>query len=237
MSEQNYWTRVSRRRLSRRTLLSGSARAGIGAVGLALVGCGDDDDDGPAAAQVAQQAEQQDQPAAQQQDQQQAAPQAAQQTEQQADQQAAQADADQQAEDQAVQQQAAETVSTSQAPTGEVRWPLSSNVSGLEGTTGTGGGDHQILWPIFDNLVSYDASLTPTESRSLAESWEIPDPLKVIFNLRSGVLYHDLTELTADTTRLHIERGKTVDGSNVKADLAAISRASIQLTRRPRFSR
>ena len=225
MSEQNYWSRVSRRQLSRRALLSGSARAGIGAVGLALVGCGDDDDDGPAAAQVAQQAEQQDQPAAQQQDQQQAAPQqAAQQTEQQADQQAAQADADQQAEDQAVQQQAAETVSTTQAPTGEVRWPMSSNVSGLEGTTGTGGGDHQILWPIFDNLVSYDASLTPTESRSLAESWEIPDPLKVIFNLRSGVLYHDLTELTADTTRLHIERSKTVDGSNVKADLAAIAR-------------
>ena len=28
-----------------------------------------------------------------------------------------------------------------------------TNVSGLEGTTGTGGGDHQVLWPIFDNLV------------------------------------------------------------------------------------
>jgi ABC-type transport system substrate-binding protein len=105
-----------------------------------------------------------------------------------------------------------------------VRWPTVTNVSGLEGTTGTGGGDHQILWPIFDNLVSYDANLTPTESRSLAESWEIPDSLQVIFNLRSGVLYHDLTELTADTTRLHIERGQTVDGSNVKADLAAIAR-------------
>ncbi len=105
-----------------------------------------------------------------------------------------------------------------------MRWPTQTNVSGLEGTTGTGGGDHQVLWPIFDNLVSYDASLTPTESRSLAESWEIPDPLQVIFNLRPGVLYHDLTKLTADTTRLHIERGKTVDGSNVKADLAAIDR-------------
>ena len=80
------------------------------------------------------------------------------------------------------------------------------------------------MWTIFDNLVSYDASLNPTESRSLAESWEIPDPLNVIFNLRSGVLYHDLTELTADSTRLHIERGQTLDGSNVKADLAAIDR-------------
>ena len=123
-----------------------------------------------------------------------------------------------------MQQQAAETVSTAQAPTGEVRWPTTTNVSGLEGTTGTGGGDHQILWPIFDNLVSYNAGLEPTESRSLAESWEIPDPLRVVFNLRRGVKYHDMTDLTADSTRLHIERGKTVDGSNVKADLAAIDR-------------
>ena len=74
-----------------------------------------------------------------------------------------------------------------------MRWPTTTNVSGLEGTTGTGGGDHQILWPIFDNLVSYKAGLEPTD-------------------------------LTADTTRLHIERGQTVDGSNVKADLAAIDR-------------
>ena len=45
MSERNYWKRQSGRRLSRRTLLGASARAGVGAAGLALVGCGDDDDD------------------------------------------------------------------------------------------------------------------------------------------------------------------------------------------------
>ena len=220
MTERNNWSRISRKRLSRRTLLNVSARAGIGAAGIALVGCGDDDD-APAAAQV----EQQEQQAQQRQTQQ---PQAQQQTEQAAAQQADQAEQQDQAaaQQQREQQQAATAEATVAAhvPTGEVRWPMQSNVSGLEGTTGTGGGDHQVLWPIFDNLVSYDASLTPTESRSLAESWEIPEPLRVIFNLRSGVLYHDLTELTADTTRLHIERGQTVDGSNVKADLAAIAR-------------
>ncbi len=224
MTEQTYWTRISRRRLSRRTLLSLSARAGVGAAGLALVGCGDDDDgDAPAAARVEQEQQQAAQPARQQ-----AQQQAQQQAEQAAEQQAQQAEQQDQAaaQQQQEQQQAAvaEATVAAHVPTGEVRWPMSSNVSGLEGTTGTGGGDHQVLWPIFDNLVSYDATLTPTESRSLAESWEIPDPLKVIFTLRSGVLYHDLTELTADTTRLHIERSKTVDGSNVKADLAAIAR-------------
>ena len=41
MSEQNYWTR----RLSRRGIFRGGAVAGVGLVGAALIGCGDDDDD------------------------------------------------------------------------------------------------------------------------------------------------------------------------------------------------
>ncbi len=39
--QSNYWLR---RKISRRTTLRGSALAGVGAAGLALVGCGDDDD-------------------------------------------------------------------------------------------------------------------------------------------------------------------------------------------------
>ena len=68
MSESNYWSRMRRRRLSRRTLLGASARAGVGAAGLALVGCGDDDDDD------AQQTVAQSTAAPQQQQQQQATP-------------------------------------------------------------------------------------------------------------------------------------------------------------------
>ena len=227
MTERNYWRQLRRRQLSRRALLHVSARAGIGAVGLALVGCGDDDDDGqPTAAQVEQQEQQAQPQAAQPQQQQVQQQQAQQQTEETAEQQAQQVEQQEQAAaQQQEQQEAAEAQATvsDHTPTGEVRWPTSTNISGLEGTTGTGGGDHQVLWTIFDNLVSYNSELTPTEDRSLAESWEVPDPLRVIFNMRRGVLYHDLTELTADSTRLHIERGQTIDGSNVKADLAAIA--------------
>ena len=39
------WDRLERRRLTRRALLSRSARLGLGAAGLALVGCGGGDDD------------------------------------------------------------------------------------------------------------------------------------------------------------------------------------------------
>ena len=50
MSASNYWTRLRRQKISRRTMLGASAKAGVGAAGLALVGCGDDDDDAAPAA-------------------------------------------------------------------------------------------------------------------------------------------------------------------------------------------
>ncbi len=89
MSERNYWQRLRRNRMSRRSLLRSSARAGIGATGLALVGCGcgcgggggDDDDAQPAAAQ-AQQQPQQEQAMQQEQAEQQAEQQAMQQEQQ-----------------------------------------------------------------------------------------------------------------------------------------------------------
>ncbi len=44
MTNSRYWDRVQKSRLSRRAMLAASARAGVGAAGLTLVGCGDDGD-------------------------------------------------------------------------------------------------------------------------------------------------------------------------------------------------
>ena len=44
MSTRNYWSTLRQRKISRRTMLGASAKAGVGAAGLALVGCGDDDE-------------------------------------------------------------------------------------------------------------------------------------------------------------------------------------------------
>ena len=52
-----HWSRIRSQRLSRRSVLKASARAGVGAAGLALVGCGGDDDDAQPQA-VAQQEQQ-----------------------------------------------------------------------------------------------------------------------------------------------------------------------------------
>ncbi len=50
MSTPKYWNTLRQRKISRRTMLGASAKAGVGAAGLALVGCGDDDDDAAPAA-------------------------------------------------------------------------------------------------------------------------------------------------------------------------------------------
>ena len=107
-------------------------------------------------------------------------------------------------------------------PTGEVRLAFEVNFSGTEGTTGTSGGDHWMLWSIYDNLVGYDTTLTPDPARSLARSWEVPDELTVIFNLRDNVQYHDGTPLSAESVRLHMERGKTLEVSRIAGDLDAL---------------
>ena len=116
----------------------------------------------------------------------------------------------------------AEEEAMADMPSGEVRWPTVQNLSALEATVGTGGDDHQAFWAVHDNLVVYNPNLSPDAEVSLAQSWEIPDPLNVIFNLRDGVLYHDGTVLSSETVRLHIERGKNLEVSRIKADLDAV---------------
>lgn len=74
MSEKTGWKHLVARRYNRRTVLSMSARAGVGAAGLALVGCGDDDDDEPAVAETPAEQQEQEQAPAQEQAQEQAEP-------------------------------------------------------------------------------------------------------------------------------------------------------------------
>ena len=109
MTERNYWQRLRRNRMTRRSLLRASGRAGVGAAGLALVGCGGDDDSVSQVQQRQQQQQQVMQQQAQQQQQQQAMQQQAQQEQQQsaADQQAQQAEQQEQTADEADQQQQA----------------------------------------------------------------------------------------------------------------------------------
>ncbi len=200
MSERNYWQRMRRQRLSRRALLGASARAGVGAAGLALVGCGDGGDDqqqaAPAPSSSAaqqQQQQQQDQPAAtaqaqQQQQEQQAEAQAQQQEQQEA---AAQAQAQQEAQAEAT----ASDMWGSQGVTPKYGgWIVEQSANVYE----TVDSQRTVASPVLQVLARVQSKLlrfaNPNRgilAGDLAESWETPDDTTVVLNMRPGVKWHN----------------------------------------------
>ena len=200
MTERNYWQRMRRSRMSRRALLRASGRAGVGAAGLALVGCGGDDDDAqPAAAQVQQQQEQ-DQPQAQQQAQQQQAQQqqamqqqqAEQQAEQQAQQQAQQeADAQEQAEQQQQQQQQQQAVVSNRQYGGNYSIYTPPNWDGFDPHRTNLAHPFQVYNDSMGRLVEIYDNNGPVYGADLSSLPEIPDEETYIFRFDQGARFWD----------------------------------------------
>lgn len=107
---------------------------------------------------------------------------------------------------------------------GDVKTAYAGNFTQLDPTTGSGGTDHQALWPVFDNLVAYDKDFNLSPERSLAESWEIVDKTTIRLKLRQGVQFQDGTPFNAAAVRRNVEHGKQGKTSTVKADLGAVER-------------
>jgi peptide/nickel transport system substrate-binding protein len=66
---------------------------------------------------------------------------------------------------------------------------IESSPANLDPRIGTDGQSERIDELLFDGLVARDASFHFTPA--LAERWEQPDPLTLVFHLRSGVRFHD----------------------------------------------
>jgi len=72
---------------------------------------------------------------------------------------------------------------------------IESSPASLDPRIGTDAQSQRIDALIFDGLVARDAHFQFTPA--LAERWEQPDPLTLIFHLRSDVRFHDGRLLTA----------------------------------------
>ena len=206
MSERNYWTRIRRTQLSRRAVLRASARAGVGAAGLALVGCGSSDDQqeaqpAPAAsAAPAQQQQQQDQPApAARQQQEQQAEQQAQQVQQQEEQAgAADTDAMQTEEDQTAAEPQVDLDAT-------LRAGINRDAGGLDPQRSGSQTNYISASSCFDSGMSNHpdtAALLP----NLVGAIEIVDPTNLIFQVSDGIFFHDGTPYTAEDLQFNFER-------------------------------
>lgn len=188
MSERNYWQRMRRSRLSRRALLRASGRAGVGAAGLALVGCGDDDDAQPqAAAQTQPQQQQQDQPAAQSQAQSQP-----QQSEQDADDQAQQVTQQSEpADQQEQQQQQVQAAVGNRQYGGNYTLNIVPNWDGFDPHRANLATPFQVFNDTLMRLNQIYDNQGPVYSASIASLPEVPDDETYIFRFDQGARFWD----------------------------------------------
>ena len=210
MSHDNYWTRARRHRISRRTMLGASAKAGVGAAGLALVGCGGDDDDDDAAPAA---------PAA-------AAAQAEEQAEEQAMEEDEQAQAAEQAMDDDEEEEQAAAAAGGPVRGGTVGLTWSESIyGGFNPYISLSGADHLgYLIYLYDSVLGFDKAgrIEP----ELAESWELPDDLTYIFNMRPGCLFQDGAACDANALQANMDYlANTEDLAGQDRAQAGISKA------------
>ena len=217
MTNSTYWTRMRHRRMSRRTVMSASARAGVGAAGLAIVGCGDDDDQ-QSVAQAPQQQAQPQQTAAQEQAQQTATQQAA--------------TPDEQAAEQSVKLLPGQLTAEqeSRTMTAEEEWRLRYHWTKLQNLPGQAdgpkyGGTWTLAhlpvanWNVVGPQANIMAAFAPMFYSQLvvfpmddwanahyyelegdvAQAWETPDDLTVVFTIQEGVKWQDKPPLDGRT--------------------------------------
>jgi peptide/nickel transport system substrate-binding protein len=84
---------------------------------------------------------------------------------------------------------------------------IESSPTSLDPRIGTDGQSEHIDELLFDGLVARDASFHFTPA--LAERWEQPDPLTLVFYLRKGVRFHDGRSLTASDVKWTIDSMKS----------------------------
>lgn len=178
MNDRNYWQRLRTLELSRRRLLQRGAWAGLGAAGLALVGCGSDDEP---------------QAVAQQQDQQQSAPQA-------------QAQAQQQEQPQQQDQQQTISAPADDARRGGVlRIGSDLGLSSYNGPYLSSSAHIPLYIPFWDTLTKYSPNGLDPQPH-LAESWEFNDDQTMLqVKLRPGLEFHNGKPLNATEVKRSLD--------------------------------
>lgn len=98
-----------------------------------------------------------------------------------------------------------------------------TDISSYDPLKGSSGGDHALLWPVFDTLIKFTPELEPIPG--LAESWDFEDDTTLVLHLREGVTFHDGTPFNAEAVKFNIERANSEE-SNV-SDLENVESVEI----------
>jgi peptide/nickel transport system substrate-binding protein len=107
------------------------------------------------------------------------------------------------------------------------RWANGVGLSRFDPHRATSSNDNTHLFLTYDRLVHTDVEGNPVPG--LATAWAFSaDGLALDLTLREGVRFHDGTPFDAAAVKANIERAKTVDGSAVAPELAAVE--SVEVT-------
>jgi peptide/nickel transport system substrate-binding protein len=105
---------------------------------------------------------------------------------------------------------------------GTLRYAEPYDPSRFDPHRSTIGQDIRLLAPVYDRLVHFDGegNLVP----GLATSWSFDETgTEFTMELREGVTFHDGAPFDSAAVKANIERGQTVEGSSIRADLAEIT--------------
>jgi peptide/nickel transport system substrate-binding protein len=87
---------------------------------------------------------------------------------------------------------------------GQLQIGKAQEAVGLDPALVTAASSFQIIFPVYEQLVAFDAENQPQPE--LATEWENPDDTTFIFHLREDVTFHDGTPLTAAAVKHSFER-------------------------------
>ncbi len=99
-----------------------------------------------------------------------------------------------------------------------------ADASSLDPILGSAGGDHVMLYPIYETLIGFDADMVPRPG--LVESWSQASSKELTLRLRDGLTFHDGAVLDAEAVRFNLERARG-EGSNVAVDLASVTEVRV----------
>jgi peptide/nickel transport system substrate-binding protein len=86
--------------------------------------------------------------------------------------------------------------------------------------------ERQFYYNIYDSLVTIDKDLK--YQPGIATAWDLSDPKNVAFTLRSGVKFHDGTDLDGAAVKFSVDRSKTDPNSQRKSELASVDSVEVK---------
>jgi peptide/nickel transport system substrate-binding protein/glutathione transport system substrate-binding protein len=109
---------------------------------------------------------------------------------------------------------------------GTLRLAMPYNPASVDPMTGRNLPDFDVLYAVFDALIDFEPKTLELKP-GLAKSWKFTDPKTLVLDLVEGVKFHDGTEFDGEVVKFNIERYKSDQRSNVKADLSSVDSVEV----------